>query len=91
VPRAKTGGLPRCCPVLCGLGDRCIVQCLQPLMAVRKDRDARAELNRGGQACEVLADTGISRCVKWSERRVLASAKNSGGWFVGQHPDVITK
>ena len=29
-------------------------------MAVCKDRDAKAELNRRGQACEVLADTGIS-------------------------------
>ena len=30
-------------------------QCLQP------DRDAKAELNRRGQACEVLTGTGISR------------------------------
>jgi len=33
-------------------------------MAVCKDRDAKAELNRRGQACEVLADTGISRRMK---------------------------
>jgi hypothetical protein len=31
------------------------------LVAVRKDRDAKAELNRRSQACEVLTDTGISR------------------------------
>ena len=30
------------------------------LVAVCKDCDAKAELNRRGQACEVLADTGIS-------------------------------
>jgi hypothetical protein len=30
------------------------------LMPVRKDRDTKAELNHRGQACEVLADTGIS-------------------------------
>ena len=43
---------------------------LATLVAVRKDRDAKAELNRPSQACEVLTDTGISRRVKWSERRV---------------------
>lgn len=32
-------------------------------MAVCKDRDAKAELNRRGQICEVQADTGISRRV----------------------------
>ena len=30
------------------------------LVAVCKDCDAKAELNRRGQSCEVLADTGIS-------------------------------
>ena len=29
------------------------------LIAVRKDRDAKAELNRRGEVCEALADTGI--------------------------------
>jgi hypothetical protein len=29
------------------------------LVAVRKDRDTKAELNRRSQACEVLAGTGI--------------------------------
>ena len=33
-------------------------------MAVCKDRDTKVELNRRGQACEVLAGTGISRRVK---------------------------
>jgi len=28
-------------------------------MAVRKDRDTKAELNRRGQVCEILAGTGI--------------------------------
>ncbi len=36
-------------------------------MAVGKDRDAKAELNRRGLACEVLTGTGISRREKWSE------------------------
>ena len=43
---------------------------LATLMAVCKDRDTKAELNHRSQVCEVLADTGISRRVKWSERRV---------------------
>jgi hypothetical protein len=30
-------------------------------MAVGQDRDTKAELNRRGQACEVLTGTGISR------------------------------
>jgi hypothetical protein len=28
-------------------------------VTVRKDRDAKAELNRRGQICEILAGTGI--------------------------------
>jgi hypothetical protein len=35
------------------------------LMAVCKDRDAKAELNRAA-ICEALTDTGISRRVKWT-------------------------
>src|SRR5262245_18543795 len=58
-PHRRNGGSPRCSPVLCGLRDRCIAAMLATLVAVRKDRDAKAELNRRGQACEVLADTGI--------------------------------
>ena len=37
---------------------------LATLVAVRKDRDAKAELNRRSQACEVLTGTGISRRVR---------------------------
>jgi hypothetical protein len=42
----QTGGLPRCCPVLCGLRDRCIAAMLATLVPVRKDRDTKAESNR---------------------------------------------
>ena len=52
---AKAGGSPRCCPVLCGLRDRCIAA----MLATRNRRDAKVELNHRNQACEVLADTGI--------------------------------
>jgi hypothetical protein len=31
------------------------------MVAVRKDRDAKAELNRRSQACDILTGTGISR------------------------------
>ena len=58
-PHRRNGGSPRCCPVLCGLRDRCIAAMLATLVAVRKERNAKAELNRRNQACEVLADTGI--------------------------------
>ena len=54
-PHRRNGGSPRCCPVLCGLRDRCIAA----MLATRKGRDTKAELNRRRQACEVLADTGI--------------------------------
>ena len=53
--RAKDGGSPRCCPVLCGLRDRCIAA----MLATLKGRDTKAELNRRNQACDVLTDTGI--------------------------------
>jgi len=33
-------------------------------MAACKDRDAKAELNRRSQACDILTGTGISRRVK---------------------------
>jgi len=39
-------------------------------VAVRKDRDAKAELNRRSQVCEALTGTGISRRVKWTGIRV---------------------
>ena len=54
-PHRRNGGSPRCCPVLCGLRDRCIAA----MLATRNRRDAKAELNHRNQACEVLADTGI--------------------------------
>jgi len=34
-------------------------QSLQPLVAIRKDRNAKAELNHRSQACEVLTGTGV--------------------------------
>src|SRR5580658_2037892 len=43
-PRRQNGESPRCCPVLCGLRDRCIASMLATLVAVCKDRDAMAEL-----------------------------------------------
>ncbi len=39
----QIGGSPRCCPVLCGLRDRCIAAMLATLMPVRKDRDTKAD------------------------------------------------
>ena len=66
-PHRQNGGSPRCCPVLCGLRDRCIAAMLATLVAIRKDRDAKAELNRRSQVCELLAGTGISRRKKNSQ------------------------
>ena len=37
---------------------------------MQPNRDTKAELNHRGEVCEALADTGISRRVKWTERRV---------------------
>ncbi len=48
------------------------MQCLQPLVAIRKDRGAKAELNRRGQACEILTGTGISRRVNGSPGEAAA-------------------
>lgn len=47
------------------------------MMAVRKDRDAKAELNRRDQACEVLIGTGISRRVKgnWIESGAVGTPR----------------
>src|SRR4029078_10694718 len=42
------------------------MQCLQPC------RDTKAELNRRGQACDFLTDTGISRRVKMVEHLGIA-------------------
>jgi hypothetical protein len=41
------------------------------LVAVRKDRDTKAELNRRSQACEVLAGTGI-RVARMVEHQGIA-------------------
>ena len=49
---------------LCGLRDRCIAAMLATLGGRPQGRDAKAELNRRNQACEVLTGTGISRRVK---------------------------
>ncbi|HEY6181584.1 MAG TPA: hypothetical protein VIW67_05015, partial [Terriglobales bacterium] len=55
----ENGGAPRCCPVLCGLRDRCIAAMLATLGGRLQGRDTKAELNRRSQACEVLTGTGI--------------------------------
>ena len=50
----KDGGPPRNCTGFCGLRDRYITNNVcDPV------RDAKAELNRRSQACEVLAGTGV--------------------------------
>ncbi|MFO1514075.1 MAG: hypothetical protein U1F83_14340 [Verrucomicrobiota bacterium] len=36
---------------------------------MQPNRDTKAELNRRGEVCEAFADTGISRRLKWTERR----------------------
>ena len=43
---------------------------LATLVAVRKDRDTKVELNHRSQACEGPGRHRYSRRVKWSERRV---------------------
>jgi hypothetical protein len=42
------------------------VTCHSPHVTL-KDRNAKAELNRRSQVCEILAGTGISRREKWTE------------------------
>src|SRR5712691_11167275 len=54
-PHRQNGGSPRCCPVLCGLRDRCITA----MLATRMRHDAKAESNRRSQACVVLTGTGV--------------------------------
>ena len=44
---------------------------LATLVAVCKDRDTKAELNRRSQACEVLAGTGV-RVARMVEHRGIA-------------------
>jgi hypothetical protein len=55
----KNGGSPRCCPVLCGLRDRCIAAMLATRWPSARIASAKVELNHRRQACAVLADTGI--------------------------------
>src|SRR4051812_15296129 len=57
----EIGGSPRCCPVLCGLRDRCIAAMLAT--PTRHEGGSRSA-GRRGQACEVLTDTGISHPFK---------------------------
>ncbi len=57
-PHRRNGGSPRCCPVLCGLRDRCIAA----MLATRTRHEGGSRpppAGRRDQACEVLADTGI--------------------------------
>ena len=64
-PHRRNGGSPRICTVFHpGKSRSFTIKVCDPR------RGAKAELNRRSQACEVLAGTGISRRVKWSERRV---------------------
>jgi hypothetical protein len=44
---------------LCGLRDLCIAAMLATQVAVRKDRDAKAESNRRGAACESAPAPGF--------------------------------
>jgi hypothetical protein len=61
----EIGGPPRTCTVLCpGKSRSFTIKVCSPYA------NAKAELNRPSQACEVLTVTGISRRVKWSERQV---------------------
>src|SRR5713101_2955365 len=43
-PRRQNGGSPRCCPVLCGLRDRCIAA----MLATRTRREGGVEPPRQG-------------------------------------------
>ena len=64
-PHRRNGGSPRICTVFHpGKSRSFTIKVCDPR------RDAKAELNRRSQACEVLADTGISRRVKWTGMRV---------------------
>jgi hypothetical protein len=66
-PHRRNGGSPRCCPVLCGLRDRCIAAMLATRM--RHEGGSRRGGSRG-QSCDVLADTGFRVARKWTSIRV---------------------
>jgi hypothetical protein len=53
---------------------------LATLMAVRKDCDTKAELNRRGQVCEVLTGTGV-RVARMVEHQ--GSAPCNPAWKAG--------
>ena len=56
----EIGGPPRICTVFSPVKSRDFtVKVCSPFIAVRKDRDTKAELNRRSQVCEILAGTGI--------------------------------
>ena len=44
----------------------------------RKNGDAKAELNRRSQACDILTGTGISRREKWEELLAPATRVSAG-------------
>jgi hypothetical protein len=52
---------------------------LATLVAVRKERDAKAESNRRNQACEILADTGIRVARNGLPAVALAKAGRASG------------
>src|SRR5881628_605011 len=55
-PRRRNGGSPRCCPVLCGLRDRCIAA----MLATRTRREGGVEPpSRFRIGMRVLAGTGV--------------------------------
>ena len=60
--------------MLCGLRVRCIASMLATLVALRKERDAKAELNRRSQVCDALAITGV-RVAKMAHQGVARGAK----------------
>ena len=56
----EIGGLPRSCTVFSPVKSRDFtIKVCNPMVAVCKDRDTKAELNRRGEVCEAFAGTGI--------------------------------
>jgi hypothetical protein len=64
-PHRRNGGSPRICTVFSPVKSRGLT-----IKVCNPKRDTKAELNRRGQVCEVLAGTGISCRVKWTNIRV---------------------
>ena len=65
-PHRRNGGLPRIRTEFSPVKSRDFT-----VKVCNPKRDTKAELNHRGEVCEALADTGISRRVKWTERRVM--------------------